>query len=566
MKNKIILAILILSMIVLVFSGCGGGGSVTPPIPDEESTNHNPIISDLSASPRTAFINQTSTITCTASDQDGDTLTYSWSKTGGTINGIGSTITWKSPSTEGTYTITCTVSDGKGGEDNKSVDIVVAVNGVEYRIPWSKAESNGWANPLGEGKELFTSATCDYDSGIYLYKWGKKHMGIDIGSGENDDFYSKEDDDVYPIAGGTVAEIERGSDTMKMVVIIKHTNSDKEDFFAIYGHVLARDGLKEGDPVNVGKEIKEIGKIKTAGSGPHLHFGINLSSKIDDFKFITLDGVEYGWGRIPASANPSDYDWVDPIDYLNNHLPLPEVDISVGDIIVEFEDPNLEQVVRETIGKPEGSLYLSDVIEITILDAEERGIKSLKGIQHLQNLLFLDFGENQVTDISAVENLTNLQDLEFYTNQVTDISAVENLTNLHDLSFIGNQVTDISAVENLTNLQHLRFHTNQVTDISAVENLTNLHDLNFSGNQVTDITVLENLTNLRSLGLQHNQVTDISALGNLTNLNYLIFSHNQVTDITVLENLTNLKWLYFYYNQVTDISALVENEGLGTGD
>lgn len=33
-NNKIILAALILSMLTLIFSGCGGGGSVTPPIPD----------------------------------------------------------------------------------------------------------------------------------------------------------------------------------------------------------------------------------------------------------------------------------------------------------------------------------------------------------------------------------------------------------------------------------------------------------------------------------------------------------------------------------------------------
>ena len=39
MKNKIFLAVLILSMIALIFSGRDGGGSVTPPIPDNEETS-----------------------------------------------------------------------------------------------------------------------------------------------------------------------------------------------------------------------------------------------------------------------------------------------------------------------------------------------------------------------------------------------------------------------------------------------------------------------------------------------------------------------------------------------
>lgn len=353
-RDKIILNIIILSIIVLIFSGCGT--PTTPNIPDQGGgVNHNPIISDLSVSPRTAFINQNITITCTASDQDGDTLTYSWSSSPvGTINGSGSTITWKSPVTKGTYTITCTVSDGKGGEVKKSVDIAVAVNGVKDQISWSEAESNGWANPLGEGKELFTSATCDYDSGIYLYNWGKKHMGIDIGSGENDYFYSKEDDDVYPIAGGTIRTIVRGSDPMERVVIIEHTNSNNENFFAIYGHILATKDLEEDDEVEVGKEI---GIIKTAGSGPHLHFGINTSSKLTDFMFTNPDGEEWGWGRIPSSANPSYYDWFNPIDYLNTHKSVYNLPLSTGRIAFTSQrDGNAEIYIMNADGSNQTNL------------------------------------------------------------------------------------------------------------------------------------------------------------------------------------------------------------------
>ena len=311
-SNKIILTVLILSMITLIFSGCGT--PTAPNIPDQgDSINHKPIISDLSASPRTGFINQTNTITCIASDQDDDPLTYRWSKTGGTITESGSTIAWKSPATEGNYTITCTVSDNKGGEDKKSVNIEVDDNkyGDPRTIDWSMAGSNGWKNPLGEGKKLETRTAYDYDSGIYLYNHPeKKHMGIDIVSEENDK--------VYAIASGTIRKIERGSDPKKMVVIIEHTNSNNKDFFAIYGHVLARSDLE----VEVNSEVKageKIGVVKKSGSPCHLHFGVNLSTEITDFMFTNSDGVQWGWGRIPAFANPSKYDWVDPIDYLNTH-------------------------------------------------------------------------------------------------------------------------------------------------------------------------------------------------------------------------------------------------------
>jgi Leucine-rich repeat (LRR) protein len=136
--------------------------------------------------------------------------------------------------------------------------------------------------------------------------------------------------------------------------------------------------------------------------------------------------------------------------------------------VVEFEDPNLEQVVREDIGKPTGQLFLSDVIGIKKLDAYKRGIESLEGIQHLQNLQELNFDNNQVSDISPLANLTNLEWLYFYNNQVQDISALANLTNLEWLDFDNNQVSDISPLANLTNLEWLNFQSNQVSDISPL--------------------------------------------------------------------------------------------------
>jgi murein DD-endopeptidase MepM/ murein hydrolase activator NlpD len=180
------------------------------------------------------------------------------------------------------------------------------ITGSQYLIQWSTAESNGWANPLGEGKELITSTSYDYDSPIYLNNWGKRHVGIDV--------HAQLDSNVFSIADGTIRKIVRGSDPKKMVVIIEHTNSNNEDLFAIYGHVLAKEDLEEDNEVKKVKAGEKIGVVKESGSPCHLHFGINTSSEINDFYY----GI-YGWGRIPADANPSDYGWVDPMDYLNTH-------------------------------------------------------------------------------------------------------------------------------------------------------------------------------------------------------------------------------------------------------
>jgi PKD repeat protein len=67
----------------------------------------------------------TSAIQCTASDPDEGKLSYAWSANGGNISGEGSAATWVAPNAFGTYTITVTVSDGRGGEATETIEIVV---------------------------------------------------------------------------------------------------------------------------------------------------------------------------------------------------------------------------------------------------------------------------------------------------------------------------------------------------------------------------------------------------------------------------------------------------------
>lgn len=118
-KSLKVTVFILLLVVVVILSGCGG---TAPPI------NHSPTIISLTAEPSSPIeINQDATITCYATDQDGNTLTYNWTKTGGTISvsESGSTIIWTAPATTGTYTITCTVSDGESS-DTESFNITVS--------------------------------------------------------------------------------------------------------------------------------------------------------------------------------------------------------------------------------------------------------------------------------------------------------------------------------------------------------------------------------------------------------------------------------------------------------
>lgn len=93
-------------------------------------SNQNPIIS--SVTPATCpYTGGSTTVMCDASDPDGDPLTYSWTATGGSISGSGATITWTAPNAPvgSSYTITCTVSDGRGGSASQGTNILICGGG-----------------------------------------------------------------------------------------------------------------------------------------------------------------------------------------------------------------------------------------------------------------------------------------------------------------------------------------------------------------------------------------------------------------------------------------------------
>ena len=104
----------------------GGDGEKTEQITVQVlAPNLPPFINGLTTDCPRVKPGHTGTITCDASDPNEDELEYTWSADGGNITGEGDTVTWVAPSDYGTYTITVTVTDDRGGQASQSIDIIV---------------------------------------------------------------------------------------------------------------------------------------------------------------------------------------------------------------------------------------------------------------------------------------------------------------------------------------------------------------------------------------------------------------------------------------------------------
>jgi outer membrane protein OmpA-like peptidoglycan-associated protein len=100
---------------VKVDDGKGGAASCSADIRVEEKPNHPPTAS-LSVERGSILPGEHTAITCHGSDPDNDPLTYSYTATGGQITGSGSNVQFDSTGVQpGTYTVKCTVNDGRGG-------------------------------------------------------------------------------------------------------------------------------------------------------------------------------------------------------------------------------------------------------------------------------------------------------------------------------------------------------------------------------------------------------------------------------------------------------------------
>lgn len=111
------------------FGGPSSGNvdSVKSIVVEVQTSNAAPVISSLVADPDRVFTGQASSLVATASDPDGDPITWSWSANLGSVTPTGTgTATFLAPLTSGVATVTLTVTDSQGATATRARTISVS--------------------------------------------------------------------------------------------------------------------------------------------------------------------------------------------------------------------------------------------------------------------------------------------------------------------------------------------------------------------------------------------------------------------------------------------------------
>lgn len=220
---------------------------------------------------------------------------------------------------------------------------------------------------------------------------------------------------------------------------------------------------------------------------------------------------------------------------------------------VSIPDPNLNAVVREALGKPNGPLTQSDMLSLTNLGAIFRSITNVQGLEAAQNLVALDLQDNRITNVNILTNMTRLELLDLSENRFPTLT-LPRLTNLTTLRLENGRLTNLSLSAGLTRLTSLRVGFNQLSSLALPADMTNLTELSAFQNQLTNLTLPPSLPNLGTLNLDGNQLPRLQLPAGLTKLSFIALGGNQLTSFVVPADMTNLAALRINDNQLTNLT------------
>lgn len=293
----------------------------------------------------------------------------------------------------------------------------------------------------------------------------------------------------------------------------------------------------------------------------------------------------------------------DKITEFYNNL-VGEKVIITQDYVIEWKDRVFEQVVRQLIGRPQGEIYASDVIDIEqieiwgnyvvtdrrlVYDYDKKGfymsgqhytdkgdIKSLEDLEHFKNLCSLSINYQKELDISAFENveLKRIRKVSLVGNDFYNIQPLMWLNRLTTLYLDYNNISDFLWISRMERLNYLSAMGNR--DFYTGENfgaMTGLNELNIMHTPMSDPDLLEDFENLTTLSINGSEsLYKLKEISKLTNLTVMTDDYGTYFAVTSTK-LKKLKLILTEGSYLKNIQMLrvleelsIENVGEGITD
>lgn len=217
------------------------------------------------------------------------------------------------------------------------------------------------------------------------------------------------------------------------------------------------------------------------------------------------------------------------------------VDLVDVDQTVIIEDKNLQEELMFILDKKNNIITLKDMLKLRYLDLSNKNIKSLKGLEHANNLYTLILDGTYITDLQYVPSSVNYVSSKNLKNEVN--IPDDRLKSLINIVLGKNDkcILTFNDIKNLTVLDEFANHINSLEGLQYAENLKILSLLN---NRISDINPLCALTNLTYLDLSNNNLKDLSPLSSFyKNISYVYANNQKITvekGMTPQNNIFNL--------------------------
>jgi Leucine-rich repeat (LRR) protein len=171
---------------------------------------------------------------------------------------------------------------------------------------------------------------------------------------------------------------------------------------------------------------------------------------------------------------------------------------------VSFPDSALDQAIRAQIGKDTGQLYRSDLMTLAVVDANERNISSLSGLEYCPELTVVFLSHNAISDLTPFANLHKLYSVQLNVNNITNISALAYNANMAILLLRDNSVSDLSALAFNYRIHLLDLRNNNVSDLNILASnlaFAGTDTLYITGNPLSQTATGTQIPTLRARGV-----------------------------------------------------------------